>query len=270
MLDQIKKQLLNYGSMLCAMILCPMSMEANDLELLFVVDQKGDGKSKVNVTGKDGELGVEVDEVIYMRWGQGSISGDSWGGGALGELMFKNLEVRDYHGKDGTSAYFSGDASGMGIWSKEGKAWEMDGRESFTLAASESYEFRGFTLRNGYRFDDKCHMAISSTSWSGLKELVDSDELGYGVRFYIENGVGVFVLTSEMEKYDVASILGDFADKVSLRVRSGSSIRFSNHLGGEKGVAFRSLLIRPGASELGGNRSAVIGIGGMSLEMNRF
>ena len=64
----------------------------------------------------------------------------------------------------------SGNQDGMGIHTNtnDGRAWEIDGLESFSMTGSQDYSFEGFKSRGGYNFADgqNRQIAISSASTS--------------------------------------------------------------------------------------------------------
>lgn len=205
--------------------------QAQSVDLLLQNDVAGDGVNTINVTAGYSE----VDSPIYNGWKNGTTTGDSWGGGSLGSLTF-SMEVTGYNGD---SAQMSGNQDGMGIHTNtnDGRAWEIDGLESFSMTGSQDYSFEGFKSRGGYDFRDgqNRQIAISSASWGGLNSIDGSDSLGDGVNFSIAGGIGTFVIggtgiDTYKDTFALTDILGTHAGTVVLSVDSGTSLTFDNYL----------------------------------------
>ena len=242
---------------------------ASEVELYLRDDLNGNGVTSFNMTMKKDIQNMEVEYPIYKEWGTGSTTGDVWGGGKLGALEFKNVAVLDFEGNDGTHACLNGNKMGMGIKSKgAGRQELIDGKESFTIKANRSFEFRGFKLRKGNQLGDNLQVAISSPAWGRLIDLVGSYDLGLGVTFSIKNGVGTFVLTNDQVVHDKQAILGDFTEDVKLVIGPGGPLTFDNHLDGKAGFALTSMMVKPD-SAVGAGRSAVMAIGGITLQLNQ-
>lgn len=208
--------------------------QAQSFDLLLQNDVAGDGVNTINVTGGTSE----VANPIYNGWQNGTTTGDSWGGGSLGSLTF-SMEVTDYDGNSAVnSAQMSGNQDGMGIHSNSstGRAWEIDGLESFSMTGSQDYSFDGFKTRSGnnLREGQDRQVYISSASWGGLNSIDGSSGLGDGVNFSIAGGIGTFVIggtgiTNYKDTFALADILGSHAGTVVLSVDSGTSLTIGNY-----------------------------------------
>lgn len=243
----------------CAVLAASMlgiTSQVSAVDLLFRTNVDGDGINTVNVTGKnngnDGNGAVEVAAPIYTAWGNGTTTGDSWGGGSLGGLTF-SMDVTDYNGNSAASdAQMNGDGSGMGIaTSGSGANWEMDGLESFSMTGSQDYDFEGFKSRSGYSFadDQNRQISFSSASWGGLNSIDGANDLGDGVSFSIAGGIGTFVIGGAgiefyKDTFTLIDILGAHVGNIVLSVDSGDSLTIDNHLDATgNGIALEYLSI---------------------------
>lgn len=210
--------------------------QAQSYDLLLQTDVAGDGINTINVTGGT----TEVAAPIYNGWRNGTTTGDSWGLSSVNSLTF-SMEVTDYDGSSAANdAVMSGNQDGMGISSSSGvgRAWEMDGLESFSMTGSQGYSFDGFKTRGGYSLAENQNrqVSISSASWGSLNSIVGSSGLGDGVNFSIAGGIGTFVIggtgiATYKDTFASADILGSHAGTVVLSVDSGTSLTFANPLG---------------------------------------
>jgi len=200
------------------------------------------------------QLAQEVANPIYANAWQSTSStgsGDSWGGAGLvigGEVVtFTNTSMTAFDGSAIVGdAYFNGNPDGMGIWSANnsgGESWEIDGLESFTLAANADLAFEGVSFRGGYGLAADRILAVSSQGWADLTDLDGSSDLGTGVSFSISGGIGTFLLTVG-ESIVLADILG--THDVELTLEEGEEVTFARGAGSTKDLALGSLSFGPG------------------------
>ena len=240
-------------AVLAASMIC-ITSQVSAVDLLLRNNVNGDGINSINVTGKDnGNNGsVELAAPIYTSWGNGTTTGDSWGGGDLGGLTF-SMEVTDFNGNSAADdAQMNGDGGGLGIMTAGfGADWEIDGLESFSMTGTQDYDFQGFKSRGGYSFDENANrqVSFSSASWGELNSIDGANDLGDGVSFSIDGGIGTFVIGGAgiefyKDTFTLTDILGAHVGSIVLSVNSGDSLTIDNHLDATgSGIALEYLSI---------------------------